>query len=375
MQSVIALIVLLGHCFLSSAAFETTDATSKPTSITPNTLNVAASKCPNNCMCANASVYCESTGLTEVPALSQLPENVRLLDLRQNRLQRLAIGDVLTQLTSLSLAHNLIDDIESNALTHYPSLIELDLSFNKLDQLPERLFATLPTLKVLRLQQNRIKTLPDHIFKPLIHLQSLDLSGNPLEFVFDSWFKSQRELKTLDLSSCRLSELPHALFHRTDQLEQIDLSDNDFQTVPLLKSATNLKRLILNENPWLRLGSQSFPNLLKLEDLQINDCPNMSQIDEFTFTDLRSLRILSMSRNPHLIYIDPFAFTGLFNESYLGLEELIMHENTLTIIDERTLPFDRLKRLDLRANPFNCDCAIAWARLLTNRFEEVRTAR
>lgn len=331
--------------------------------------------CPKNCLCQNASAYCEMISLTEIPSINQLPNNVQLLDMSKNRLKRLSVSDLFAYLQKLTLSHNQIEEIETNAFAHYPNLTELDLSFNQIERLPDNLFAALSQLKVLRLQMNRLATLPDQIFHPLVRLEMLDLSDNPLHYAYDSWFKKSANLRQLDMSSCHLTELPHSLFYQAVRLEQLDLSDNRFETVPVLNSATNLKTLILDRNPWLQLNTHSFPNLLRLQELHINDCSNMSQIDEYTFTDLRSLRVLAISRNPHLIYIDPLAFQGLFNETHLGLRELIMHENTLTIIDERTLPFERLQRLDLRANPFNCDCGIAWARLLTNRFEQVRTAR
>ena len=357
---------------------QTVKATGKEAYTTNKTANqkpIRLSKCPLNCGCIDQVVTCEMTSLSQLPSSTELPAKVQQLNLMHNKMQRLAVGDLMPDLQVLILSYNQIDDVESDALAKFPNLIELNLSFNRLEQLPEDMFVNQSRLQRLHLQQNRLKILPDKIFVPLIQLKELDLSGNKLRYAFDTWFRNQSQLKRLDLSACELSELPHAMFYRTERLEQLLLTDNHFDRVPLLESAANLKYLNLDRNPLKRVEQSSFENLLNLRELQLNHCPELTDVDAFSFTDLRSLKRLSMSRNKHLVYIDRLAFEGLFNQTDVSLEELIINENLLTSIDERTLPFEKLKLLDLRANPLFCDCAMGWARMLIDKFEYVRMAR
>ncbi len=84
--------------------------------------------------------------------------------------------------TELTLSHNLISRIQSNAFWNQKSLKYLDISFNRIDQLSVLSFEGLLNLQTLNISNNHLSTItsfPKGVFKPLKSLLELDIRYNP----------------------------------------------------------------------------------------------------------------------------------------------------------------------------------------------------
>lgn len=110
------------------------------------------------------------SGLSNLQALEQLT-------LKDNEIAVIPNLDHLTQLTYLSLALNLVDQVP-NRFTAATQLRELCLSHNALTALPES-FTRLTSLEILDLSVNQIAEFPD--FSNLYRLRRLNIRDNPNE--------------------------------------------------------------------------------------------------------------------------------------------------------------------------------------------------
>ncbi|XP_067637406.1 leucine-rich repeat neuronal protein 3-like [Eurosta solidaginis] len=263
----------------------------------------------------------------------------------------------LTELTKLNLAHNKLTTkaLDPNVFKGLYSehdflplgkVIELDLGHNDIHSLDADLFEHLPKLETLLLSSNTFQVIDQNTVTAI--------SG--LSF-----------LKTLDMSFMELEELPDNLFHGPRDLETIILTGNLFDELPDdLDLATNLRELVLDENPIADLtGENIFPTLPNLRYLSMSYMPDLSIIGAGTFAELQNLETLILSSNPKLSKIDEKAFTKNTKNpeiySFPPLEKLYLHNNNLTQLDHGLLErWDKITVLDLRYNPWICDCNNRW---------------
>ncbi|KNC24911.1 hypothetical protein FF38_03006 [Lucilia cuprina] len=309
-------------------------------------------------------------------------------------------GDVLFEIMNLN--HNNISYIP--VLPEYP-VKSLYLSFNKINNISIGAFQNLTQLTVLDLSNNKLtsKSLKPHVFKgtyaadkyePLQNLRTLDLADNELHTLHKDLFEhlpdletlilckntfhdidastavaisSLNSLKTLDLSYMELSALPDFIFHSPIELETLILSGNSFRTLPSELSRTkHLKKLVLDENPFDDFDKTNvFKSLGELEYLSISYLPDVTKIGPYALSDLQNLTTLIAINNPHLSSIHELAFTknttnpDIFD--YPPLKKLYLHNNNLTTIEHNwVVNWQKISELDLRFNPWACDCTNSW---------------
>ena len=213
--------------------------------------------CPSPCRCLHfeglQSVYCNRTGINTVP--SSIPTDTQLLDLSENNINHIALGDLkgLNHLQELDLSSNKLDEssIDNGALD-LPKLVTLDLSFN--------LYATIPkylprNISKLWFFNNNVQTLISDSFVNYTNLQYIDLSNNnminiekgaldPLFFLQTLYiaFNNLTDqsippgafhgLANLQLLSIRFNLLQHMLNHLPRSLQYLDYVGNQIRIVP-----------------------------------------------------------------------------------------------------------------------------------------------
>ncbi|CAG2173730.1 unnamed protein product [Oppiella nova] len=323
--------------------------------------------CADKCRCYGLGqnrpeMDCTRRNLTSIPSAAEWPDNIYALDMSMNELKRIDVMDSSDKLEYLDLASNVIEAIEPNAFQHLTQLRGLDLSHNGLVSLPADLFTE--QLLTLNLSHNNIELLPPDLFKKCKFLQELRLAHNPLRILDSDLFRYSSQLKTLDLSAISSFALKDDIFHQLFELTDLDLSDNDFMLMPTipLRSARSLQVLKLSANPIRVLDEHSFVKMNTLTELYLDDMKELIEIKEKTFSYLYNLQKISISNNPHLSYIDSYAFYGIFNRSWIAIKEANFRANRLSSLPENTLPFCNLTSLDLRENPWTCDCHLLWAK-------------
>ncbi|KAH9426045.1 Leucine rich repeat [Dermatophagoides pteronyssinus] len=310
----------------------------------------------------NKFVDCSRRRLTKVPIAKTIPVNIQHLDLSMNNLTVVEKFEKFEKLNRLSLAINGLHQIDNFAFEQLPKLENLDLSYNELAEIPATLFEGLDELQSLNLSNNLLKYLPKELFKSNGYLHELNLAHNRINFIQPDLFSPLSELQILSLANNHFYSIASGLFHRLEKLEILDLSGNNLHSVPTnaLYLLKRLQFIDLSENPIHTLNAASFNQLTSLRELTLNKMPDLVRIEKRTFSTLKNLERLNIEDNPHLSTIDENAFMGMFNRQTITIKYVSLRRNVLSRLSEKTLPFCNLTQLDLRQNPWNCDCNIRW---------------
>ncbi|XP_043644544.1 lumican [Drosophila teissieri] len=277
---------------------------------------------------------------------------------------------------NLYLANNQIDSIAVGAFQNLTELITLDLSHNQLTSkvlvpdvfkgpYTEHDFAALLKLKTLNLGYNDLHSLDADLFEHIPNIEELVLCSNSFHVIdrlSETAISGLSSLKILDVSYMEIDDLPDTILHGPRDLEILIAAGNLFNQLPkALKRATNLTSLVLNENPIESLiGDNVFPPLTKLTHLSMTFMSKMYKIGSGAFSELQSLTELILSDNKLLNEIDEEALsknvTGGQYLDYPPLEKVYLNNcNVSTLPKQLLVRWDKLKALDLRFNPWNCD--------------------
>ncbi|XP_072106179.1 trophoblast glycoprotein [Mobula birostris] len=187
---------------------------------------------------------------------------------------------------------------------------------------------------------NGISTLNAGAFgQSLEHLTTLCLSGNKIETIEALAFASMPSLTQLDLSNNRISTLHPEAFGSGGGAHSLrDL---------------NLSRALFNGS-MVEQVSELLQNgsLANLETLKLSD-NDLFYLPARTFSHLTSLRQLDLRNNSFVVFRDTF--------QDLNLQMLDLRFNALKTVGNGTLAELNSQpqlRVDLRDNPFVCDCGI-----------------
>ncbi|XP_049323824.1 toll-like receptor 5 [Astyanax mexicanus] len=286
----------------------------------------------------------------------------------------------LSDLQTVSLASNSINQIESNAFLGVPYLRLLNLSSNLLDKIDSRTFSNLPRLEVLDLSYNNIRILTQESFSGLPNLLSLDLTDNSLQDLYKmaqlpqlkELYLSENKIKSLyGLSNiARNVSVLHLANNKLTNAEDISYILEEFPDITGLSIEGNVfiwcflnrkysvppsnKLQLLNlrmtglQNIWAQgLCLDVFDNLHQLQYLFLQN-NYMQTLPKGIFKGLTSLHFLNLSTNS-LTYIP----NGTFPAS---LRTLDLAYNHLGSIDPQAL--SNITEISLYKNSFLCDCGL-----------------
>jgi len=350
-----------------------------------------------NCEVEVKTVDCQDLKITELFSIEQfkalndskVPQDI--LRLNNNELTTITQFPALL-IKTLILHRNKINKIAHAAFSNLTLLEELDLSSNGLTTeilIPEVFeghyspteYEPLENLKILRLSNNDLHALNQDLFEHLPSLEVLSLDSNPImtiDHLTAIALSDIPHLKFLDLSDLKITELPITLFNTPRQLNTLNLTGNLLTTIPeALQFAVNLQTLFLDENDIKYIGGENhsvFPSLTKLEYLSIS-YTTLKSIGEGAFSKLTSLKTLKLNNNPHLSSIHPKALSKSGEEDPIRLEyppltELYLHNNNISTLDANLFPhWDNLDIIDIRHNPWVCDCENQW--VISNLLPEI----
>ena len=374
---------------------------------------VTESACPERCKCdtVNKVVDCFGAGLTAIPYDLPDPSGIRRLDLSGNKISGLVAHVVsYMNLEVLDLRDNQMISIDDNVLDSLPKLKYLYLSDNHLSSINTRTFKNLKSLLKLDLSHNRLSRLDDNIFKDLKTVEELNIAGNDINDISDDAFVGLEKLRSLNLDDNRLTSVPSRAIDHTTALDELALNFNHIETIdshafkPLkglkklglqsnrigfisefafhdqenpdlpqlqtlilkgnkldavpsisLKHLTNLVHLDLSGNPVERIKSDSFKGLERLQEIHLNSMPMLESVEKYAFSELISLKHVEMHSNRILVTVEEGAFTASPNIQYLDL-----HACGLQTLSPNTFAWEDLTYLDLRFNPWLCDCKMRW---------------
>lgn len=369
--------------------------------------------CPDNCQCDSSRgvVNCRNAGLTRFPA--ELPDNVNIreIDLRDNDIRELISGVVsYPNLELLDLSGNRLVSIDDRVFEALPKLKSLYLQNNDLPLLTEYTFTGLGSLKVLDISHNQIRILKDRVFADLVAMEDLILVGNGVDQIREDTFEGLRELHTLDLSDNRLVNIPAIALKKMPRLTKVYLKENQLESIPthafstmkdlyelrldgnhisrisetafsdherrdtpylsvlslrgnrikkvpseVLSQLSTLVSIDLSENPISVVDPDAFKGLSHLRSIFLNSLPLLKAVRSFAFSELDNLQSIEMHSNRELHDIADDAFVGSSK-----LRKIDLHANQLLSVSANLFEWDKLESIDLRYNPWNCDCHLKW---------------
>ena len=213
---------------------------------------------------------------------------------RLNTTEVCSICSNISNLTSLDLSNNSLDQIPASCFKDCKELKTLSLKSNKLERLPNKTFEGLANLIYLNLENNKLLkkgelSNPDFL-SPLLKLQELHLQTNvyDIQETANHTYLSTIPSKTLDsLHTLYLDILPYAKFGTN------------------FKNLKKLKTINFSCRPhcaMVSLTSESFLNVAAVTHLNLSYC-NISTIENGTFARLTELVYLDLSYNMVLGFI------------------------------------------------------------------------
>nr|QNL15315.1 toll-like receptor 11 [Littorina littorea] len=298
----------------------------------------------------------------------QLPR-LRILYLHENFFHNINMS-VFTPLPSLSylgLANNGISFLSTD---YFPHLSTLHVGQNNLESFPRTCMdnggpSLFPNLKQILLVSNRLSRIDGEVCLP--KLEYLNLQRNHFHTYYTDDFNEARfpSLQSLNLASMRTknSGIQRYAFRSTSMqvitllFNNINVSNIDNESFAGLP---NIRTLQLSHNYFETVSvdkfAELFGNLTTLVKLYM--CAGrLKVISAKMLSRFKSLNKLVLCQN-RLTSLPDGVLDGLVN-----LQVLDMGANQISVVKETTFSQntrDRLQRVDLSGNPFDCSCDLRW---------------
>ena len=260
-------------------------------------------------------VFCDKRGslITSVPR--EIPSNAYLVQLAENKIVNIdqielsGLGDVRV----FNISRNGLAKVEERAFASLHGTETLDLSFNKLFELDIR---AMRSLSEIDLSFNKFTTVPS--FKDesgyFLTLEKISLTRNPIEDLGEDNFPPT------------LTEL-----HLRNGLKNSTLFVDFMISFEPLKSCTRLKRI----------ESGNLESAIGLKKLIIHGCLNFDLRERGRITHL-DRGVLSKAGNLELLDLSGNAIKSIPEKLPVSLNQLILHNNHLTNLQEICRPPDSL---------------------------------
>ncbi|KAJ8942235.1 hypothetical protein NQ318_003082 [Aromia moschata] len=294
----------------------------------------------------------------DINYLSLSVNRIQILDPKQ---QKLSSNDLYV----LILSHNEIKTINDEFFLTIPNLLELDLSHNYLTTLEDGLFQNLNKLAKLDLSYNNIQTLQDAAFTSLVNVWYLDLSYNPLgDFLTASKDTLSEKLGLnlnithLHLNGLNISSFHNSYFDGFTNIKCLSLADNVLANIPTVPYS--VEHLDLSGNNFTYVSAR-YLNYHDLKILKLNRMPSLTDVHHYAFYNLVSLEKLFINDCPNLKAFSELAFDVATKNQQLHPKRLSLARNGLSRLNKTYRYFFRdMDFVDLTHNPWKCDCDILW---------------
>lgn len=271
----------------------------------------------------------------------------------------------LTELSMLSLAGNLIEEIPFDILVKLKNLYLLDFRFNgfsgtipdgfiTLSQLrylfiagndytgtiPSS-FSNFPNLKGLDISNNQLSGSFPSVLRHIPTLEELDLSANQFTGTIPDFISNLTSVKSLNLSGNRFSGTLPATMSLLPKLELLNLASNNFSgSFPTLTSTISyLQILNISDNGFTSLPDMSQWNALQYFDASFNKLTSLPA----SIGGLRSVTTLNLYGNKIVSIPESIG-------EMQALIEINLSENRITSLPESITRLSQLSRLLISSN-------------------------
>uniref|UniRef100_A0A5F8GF80 Slit homolog 1 protein n=1 Tax=Monodelphis domestica TaxID=13616 RepID=A0A5F8GF80_MONDO len=349
----------------------------------------------------------ELNGIKSIPPGAFSPyRKLRRIDLSNNQISEIAPDAFqgLRSLNSLVLYGNKITDLPRGVFGGLYTLQLLLLNANKINCVRADAFQDLQNLSLLSLYDNKIQSLAKGTFTSLRAIQTLHLAQNP--FICDcnlKWLADFLRTNPIETSGARCASPRRLANKRIGQIKskkfrcsakeqyflpgtedyQLNsecnsdaicphkcrcesivvecsnrrLNNNEIsilEATGIFKKLPHLKKINLSNNKVAEIEDGAFEGAASVSELHLT-VNQLESIRSGMFRGLDGLRTL-MLRNNRISCIHNDSFTGLRNVRLLSL-----YDNQISTISPGAFDtLQSLSTLNLLANPFNCNCQLAW---------------
>ncbi|RXM30877.1 Slit-like 2 protein [Acipenser ruthenus] len=372
---------------------------------------------PSNLPESITEIRLEQNAIKVIPPGAFSPyKKLRRIDLSNNQISELAPDTFqgLRSLNSLVLYGNKITELPKGLFEGLFSLQLLLLNANKINCLRVDAFQDLHNLNLLSLYDNKLQTIAKGTFASLRAIQTLHLAQNP--FICDCHLKwladylqdnpietsgarctSPRRLAnkrigqikskkfrcsgtedyrsklggdcfadlacpekcrcegtTVDCSNQKLIKIPDHIPQYTAELR---LNNNEFtvlEATGIFKKLPQLRKINLSNNKITDIEEGAFEGAANVNELILTS----NRLENVYFRMLKGLNGLRtlMLRSNRISCVGNDSFTGLSSVRLLSL-----YDNQITTMAPGAFDtLHSLSTLNLLANPFNCNCHLAW---------------
>ncbi|KRX91956.1 Leucine-rich repeat-containing protein let-4 [Trichinella pseudospiralis] len=260
--------------------------------------------------------------LTEIPtdALANL-QTLQVLNLKCNNIGNIYTSALhnLTSLIELNLACNQICKIAGSAFEPIKTTLQsLILDDNCLREVPAEALRNFNNLLALHLQNNNIETIEKLQLMNMVSLLMVRLSYNKIKSVDRYGFNNIPHLRYLFLDHNELAVLEPNVLQQFQFLEIADLSYNSIAEIPAgaFQRLEHLLQLNLEGNAIRDIAPNAFAQTPLLLLLLGHNC--LTGIGTQVFTGVPFLRQISLAHN-NIKNLEPFAFAAMPNLQLLDL--------------------------------------------------------
>uniref|UniRef100_A0A672LS48 Slit homolog 1 protein n=1 Tax=Sinocyclocheilus grahami TaxID=75366 RepID=A0A672LS48_SINGR len=320
-------------------------------------------QCPELCTCSNNVVDCRGKGLTEIP--TSLPETITEMVLYGNKISELPKGifDGLFSLQLLVLYGNKISELPKGIFDGLFSLQLLLLNANKINCLRVDSFQDLQNLNLLSLYDNKLQTIVKGTFSSLRAIQTLHLAQNP--FMCDchlKWLADYLQDNPIETSGARCTSPRRLANKRIGQIKSkkfrcsgtYTLACRLLEATGIFKKLPQLRKINLSNNKITDIEEGTFEGASGVNELILTS-NRLESVHYSMLKGLGGLRTL-MLRSNKISCVNNSSFTGLSSVRLLSLYDNLITSMSLGAFDT----LHSLSTLNLLANPFNCNCHLAW---------------
>ncbi|XP_017776013.1 PREDICTED: leucine-rich repeat-containing protein 4-like [Nicrophorus vespilloides] len=340
------------------------------------------------CECKEKYVDCTSTYDSSTHAVyesnyymndNNVSYGIETLILSDNSMNKIDYQFPKSKLKTLDLSFNEIRKIRGEAFANLQDMVELDLSHNNIASLTSETFKgvrldgfdyPLRSLKTLRLGHNKITSLHSEVFQHIDrHIVNVYMNNNPMSVIDEGTeqaFNTLVFMEILDLSETGLKMLPKHFIYTPSHLSFLNVSFNNIGNVTDLdlEESHVLHTLDISGNPVVNITKETaFPQVSTLKVLYMNKMDKLVEIGENALSGLTGLEVLHLAHNPNLKTIHHKAFITIEKDSETPivhkLSKLYINNNMLAHLDLE-LNWDGIVDMDIRNNPWTCECENQW---------------
>lgn len=282
----------------------------------------------------------------------------------------------LTQLETLIITNNKVNQIQIDAFYGLNSLHTLNLAENLLGEIHDFTFNGLPNVTNIELEKNHIGIIQERAFRHLTKLNNLNLRDNALKTV--ALFAKIPFIEYMLLGENRFTELHLKVINASF----IDLSGNRLKDLGILygllsSNATFVKYIIMKHNDLSHCYKQ-----LPMQNNQLEYLDLGSNVLEIVWSSGECLDVFTALSMLHVLHLDNNYLRFLPEDIFFGLTSLTrlnLSSNSLTYLPHNIFPdnlaildlsknqlispdpdlFTFLSQLDITNNRFVCDCSLS----------------